>query len=299
MPTIHEPVLLKEVLTYLNPRPGQNFIDCTFGGGGHSLAMLDKVKPDGKIIGIDWDARAVQSSSGNNLILVNDNYGNIKEIHSKLKASGDLGEVNGILLDLGLSSDQLSDEERGFSFDSAGPLDMRFNPESGGRTAAEILRESGADELERIFTEYGEEPLAGIIAKAIVQNREQGEDVASAEMLVRLVTDIYRHKFRQPSRRNPATRVIQALRIAVNDEFGNIRKVLPQAIDILASGGRLAVISFHSGEDRIVKNFFRDMAKADHARIRAVTKKPVIASPEEIKANPRARSAKLRIIEKL
>lgn len=299
MPTIHEPVLLQEILAQLDPQPGRNFIDCTFGGGGHSLELLERIKPDGKLLGIDWDKNTIQTGSNSNLILVNDNYKNLKAICERLKKDQKLGEISGILLDLGLSSDQLSDEERGFGFDSAGPLDMRFDTDSGGRTAADIISAASERELIRIFEEYGEEPLAKIIAKEIIKQRNEGADLRSADMLVQLIAAIYRRKFRQPSRRNPATRVLQALRIAVNDEFGNIRAALPQAIDVLAPGGRLAIISFHSGEDRIVKNFFRDMAKADHPRIRLITKKPIEASPAEVKANPRSRSAKLRVIEKI
>ncbi|MFA6526612.1 MAG: 16S rRNA (cytosine(1402)-N(4))-methyltransferase RsmH [Candidatus Buchananbacteria bacterium] len=311
MPTIHEPVLLQEILTQLNPQPGQNFIDCTFGGGGHSLELLERILParnatpnvaggpDGKIAGIDWDKNTIQQSSNKNLILVNDNYRNLKSIFERLKKENSMGEISGILLDLGLSSDQLSDEERGFSFDSTGPLDMRFDTDSNGQTAADILNDSSEQELVRIFEEYGEEPFAKIIAKEIIKERNAGSDVQSAEMLVQLIGEIYRRKFRQPSRRNPATRVFQALRIAVNDEFGNIRITLPQAIDVLRPGGRLAVISFHSGEDRIIKNFFRDMAKIDHSRIKLITKKPIEATDEEIKSNPRSRSAKLRVIEKI
>jgi 16S rRNA (cytosine1402-N4)-methyltransferase len=299
MPTIHEPVLLNEVLTALNPQPGQNYIDCTFGGGGHSLAIVEKIKPDGKLLGIDWDKNAVADSHNNNLILINDNYRNLKRIYQRCQKDNGLGGINGILLDLGLSSDQLSDSERGFSFDSTGPLDMRFDENSETPTAAEIIMTKSQDELTKIFEEYGDEPLAKIIAKSIVAKRQKGEDIQSAAMLVRLITDIYRHKFRQPSKINPATRVLMALRIAVNDEFGNIRKILPQALDLLQSGGRLAVISFHSGEDRIIKNFFRDWSKGDLKRLKIITKKPLIATDVEIKRNPRARSAKLRVAEKL
>lgn len=299
MPTIHEPVLLSEVLSALNPQPGRNFVDCTFGGGGHSLAILEKIGEKGKLVGIDWDKKAIQAGSNENLILVNDNYRNIKAIVGRLKKEKAVGEINGVLLDLGLSSDQLIDEDRGFSFESAGPLDMRFDPQSAGPTAGDILSESSASKLAEIFSEYGDEPLAKLIAQEIIKKRTEGAHIRSAAMLVQLIGDIYRRKFRQPSRRNPATRVMQALRIFVNDEFGNIRATLPQALDVLDSGGRLAVISFHSGEDRIVKNFFRDMAKADHPIIKLITKKPIIASAEEIKANPRSRSAKLRVVEKI
>lgn len=299
MPTIHEPVLLNEVLDFLNPQPGQNFIDCTFGGGGHSLAILNKVKPDGQVVGIDWDAKAAEGSANQNLILVNDNYRNLKEIYSQYQKERGLGEISGILLDLGLSSDQLSDEERGFSFHSTGILDMRFDPQSDRPTAADLLQNKSAKELAELFEVYGEEPLAKIIANQIVVAREKGEDVQSAAMLVRLIEDVYRRKFRQPSRKNPATRVLQALRIAVNDEFGNIKTVLPQAIAVLKPGGRLAVISFHSGEDRIIKNFFREMSSGDYPKLKLITRHPVSASDEEIKQNPRSRSAKLRVAEKI
>lgn len=299
MPSIHEPVLLNEVLAYLNPQPGRNYIDGTFGGGGHSLALLTKIKPDGKVLGFDWDPGAVKTSKKGNLILVNDNYKNLKEAAKKFQAAGEIGEISGVLLDLGLSSDQLADEERGFGFESTEPMDMRFNPAEGGPKAAELIMNASEAELARIFTDFGEEPLAKQIAKAIVAHRQKGEDLQSAAMLVRLIADIYRRKFRVPSRKNPATRVMQALRIAVNDEFGNIAAALPKAIDVLTVGGRLAVISFHSGEDRLVKNYFRQMATTDYPRIKLVTKKPIEGTEAEIKANSRARSAKLRVIERI
>ncbi|MFA6227976.1 MAG: 16S rRNA (cytosine(1402)-N(4))-methyltransferase RsmH [Patescibacteria group bacterium] len=294
MPSIHEPVLLKEVLRYLNPQPGDNFIDCTFGGGGHSLAILELVKPEGKVLGIDWDAEAIQDSANNNLILVNDNYRNLKKIIGGLP---DFGPINGILLDLGLSSDQLAADERGFSFQSTGALDLRFN-QATGQSAAELINASNEAELIKIFTDYGEEPLAKPIARAIIAARQQGRKIETAEELAEIVSDIYQKKFKTPSRKHPATRVFQALRIAVNDEFGNIATTLPQAIDLLAPGGRLAVISFHSGEDRLVKRFFKDMAGSEAPRIKLITKKPVEAGAEETAANPRSRSAKLRVIEK-
>ena len=299
MLSIHEPVLLKETIEYLEPRPGRNYIDGTFGGGGHSLALLKMIKPDGKVLGFDWDPQAVKSSRQGNLILVNSNYRHMKEIASELQEKGDIGPIHGVLLDLGLSSDQLADEERGFGFESTEPMDMRFNPESGRLTAAKIISESSEAELARIFSDFGEEPLAKPIAKAIVIHRQKGDDLQSAAMLVRLIADVYRKRFRAPSRKNPATRVMQALRIAVNDEFGNILAALPKAIDILETGGRLAVISFHSGEDRLVKNYFRQMASTDYPRIKLVTKKPIEGTEAEIKANPRARSAKLRVVEKI
>ncbi|MFA4872131.1 MAG: 16S rRNA (cytosine(1402)-N(4))-methyltransferase RsmH [Patescibacteria group bacterium] len=297
MATIHEPVLLKEILEYFNPQPGQNFIDGTFGGGGHGLAILERIKPDGVLIGIDWDPHAVQDSSNKNLILINDNYRNLKNIF--VKNDQGISNISGILLDLGLSSDQLGVGDRGFSFQGKGFLDLRYNKNSQTLTGAEILKTYNQQELFKIFKEYGEEPLSWPIAKKIIADRQMGRTVETADMLVQLVSGIYRRNFKSRSRRNPATRVFQALRIAVNDEFGNLRSVLPQAIEILARGGRLAVISFHSGEDRIVKNFFRDETKKEPPMIKILTKRPVVASEEEIEANPRSRSAKLRVAEKL
>ncbi|MEK7168002.1 MAG: 16S rRNA (cytosine(1402)-N(4))-methyltransferase RsmH [Patescibacteria group bacterium] len=288
---IHEPVLLREVLSLLNPQPGQNFLDGTFGGGGHALAILERVKPDGKVIGIDWDEKTIQTNKNKNLILINDNYKNLKKI---INDSG-ISKICGILLDLGLSSDQL-EQDRGFSFQGQGFLDLRFNQKEG-ITAAEILATCNEEELIKIFKEYGEEPLSKPIAKKIIANRASGRKIETADMLVQLVSETYRKYFKKPSKHNPATRIFQALRIAVNDEFGNIRFALPQAMQVLVPGGRLAVISFHSGEDRIVKNFFKDQAKK--GKVNILTKKPVTASEEEMTNNPRSRSAKLRVAEKI
>ncbi|MFA6918548.1 MAG: 16S rRNA (cytosine(1402)-N(4))-methyltransferase RsmH [Patescibacteria group bacterium] len=298
MATIHEPVLLQEVLQYLDPQPGQNFIDCTFGGGGHSLEILERIKPDGKLIGIDLDPSVIQTSSNKNLILVNDNYRNLKNIYKKLSDDKRIGKIDGVLLDLGLSSDQLGARSRGFSFQDSGTLDMRYNASSDQMTAAEILQSYNQKELFRIFKEYGEEPLAWPIAKKIVAEREAGNKIETVEALVQLVEGVYGRHYRAKSKKSPATKVFQALRIAVNDEFGNIHTVLPQAIELLKSGGRLAVISFHSGEDRIIKNYFRDESKQDKPRIKIITKKPIVATEQESQENPRSRSAKLRVIEK-
>lgn len=291
----HQSVLLSEVLSYLNPQPGQNFVDCTFGGGGQALTILEKIKPNGKLIGIDWDQTAIQDNRHRNLILINDNYKNLKKIIHDLGIS----KISGILLDLGLSSDQLEQGPRGFSFQSQGFLDLRYNPNSDRPMAAQILKSYSEQELFELFKEYGEEPLAKVIAREIVNKRRQGIALETADMLVQLVSNIYRQYFKSRSRKNPATKVFQALRIAVNDEWGNLKAVLPQAIEILASGGRLAVISFHSGEDRIVKQFFRAETKRESPRIKILTKKPVIPSAEEIKNNRRSRSAKLRVAEKV
>ncbi|HLD28313.1 MAG TPA: 16S rRNA (cytosine(1402)-N(4))-methyltransferase RsmH [Patescibacteria group bacterium] len=292
--TVHKPVMLEEALDYLQPTKNQNFVDCTFGGGGHALAILNQIKPKGKLIGIDWDPEVVESSSNDNLILVNDNYKNLKKI---INVAG-VNKIHGILLDLGLSSDQLNSEGRGFSFQDQGSLDLRYNSLSDGSTAKEILQKYGYQELVEIFKKYGEEPLAGPIAKKIIKNREQDQIIETADMLVQLVSSVYFRHFKSKSRRNPATRIFQALRIAVNDEFGNIMAVLPEAIEVLEPGGRLVVISFHSGEDRIVKHFFRQEAKADNSKIKLLTKKPIYPSEDEVKSNPRSHSAKMRVVEK-
>ncbi len=298
MATIHEPVLLKEVIDYLEPGPGKNYIDCTFGGGGHSLEILSRVKPEGKVVGIDWDPAVVKNSSNENLILINDNYKNLKKIYQQVRENG-IERIDGILLDLGLSSDQLGSRDRGFSFNDGGILDLRFNTNSDILTAADILANYSQQELFKIFNEYGEDPLAWKIAKEIVEQRNKGNKIETVEMLVQLVSNAYKRHFKSKSKKNPATRIFQALRIAVNDELGNIKSVLPQAIDILNPGGRIAIISFHSLEDRIVKNYFRDESKRDYPRLKLVTKKPIVASEEEISKNPRSRSAKLRVAEKI
>lgn len=295
MTTIHEPVLLQEVLEGLNPQSNQNHVDCTFGGGGHSLAILEKIKPNGKVIGIDWDPAVAKKSKNKNLILVNDNYRNLKKIINGLG----INKIDGILLDLGLSSDQLGSRDRGFSFQGEGFLDLRYDSKSDRPTAADILRNYSEKELLEIFTNYGEEKLAWPIVKQIIKKRQNGEFMETADMLVQLVSDEYRKKYHSRSKINPATKVFQALRIAVNDEYGNIKNVLPDAISLLSPGGRLAVISFHSGEDRIIKHFFRKEIAKEDPKIKLINKKPIIASESEVKKNPRSRSAKLRVVEKI
>jgi len=208
----HEPVLLNEVLSYLNPQPGDVVVDCTFGGGGHGLAILEKVKPNGKLIGIDWDPEVITDSQNDNLILVNDNYKNLKEIINRLqKDDSSINRVSGILLDLGLSSIQLDSQDRGFSFKSEGRIDLRFNPDDDRPTGEEILRKYSEKDLADILSEYGEEPLAGPIARQIVADRQKGKFIETTDMLVQLVSRVYRRKFKGFSRKNPATRTLQAL----------------------------------------------------------------------------------------
>ena len=298
--TIHEPVLLREVLLYLDPRPGQNFIDCTFGGGGHSLALLAKVRPGGQVIGIDLDEQALKRFGRKvpGLTLVHDNYKNIRKIIlDKKNELGKLDKISGILLDLGLSSDQLGSGDRGFSFQAKEPLDLRFSQVLQQVTAADILRTASEQELADIFKNYGEEQLARPIAKKIIAHRVVDNHAFDSSTLAELIADIYKRFYKRPSKKHPATKVFQALRIAVNNEYGNIRSGLTSSAELLSPGGRLAVISFHSGEDRIAKNFFRDQAKL--GRLKIITKKPLEASAEEIEKNPRSRSAKLRVAERI
>lgn len=297
---LHIPVLRQEVIEYLNPQAGENFIDGTLGAAGHTLAILEKTSPAGRLLGFDWDNESLERTKknifdeskalGERIVFVNDSYSNLKEQVIK----NDFGAVAGILVDLGLSSDQLEASGRGFSFLKDEPLDMRY---SLGQelTAREILNHWSEEELARIFKEYGEEPWARKIASEIIKNRKIKSILNISELLA-IIARAIPQKF-QHGRIHFATRVFQALRIAVNDELGNLKRFLPQALDILAPGGRLAVIAFHSLEDRIVKNFFREQARDGAVEI--LTKKPVVASEAEREQNPRSRSAKLRVIKKI
>jgi len=289
MQLIHQPVLLKQTLGYLDPNPGENFIDCTFGFGGHSLALLEKNGPDGKILGIEQDKEVLEKAVSNErLILVNDNFKNLGEI---VKES-EFGKVDGILFDLGVSSWHFDQSGRGFSFKRDEPLLMTCSQD--GFSAQEIINQWSKEELVSIFKEYGQERYAGPIAEAIYKQRKI-EPIKTTGRLVEIISQVVPMKYQQ-GRIHFATRIFQALRIAVNDELDNLKQALPQALEILERNGRLVVISFHSLEDRIVKNFFRESAKKGEAEI--LTKKPIVPDEEETKLNPRSRSAKLRAIEK-
>jgi 16S rRNA (cytosine1402-N4)-methyltransferase len=298
---MHIPVLKKEVLEFLNPKPNENFVDCTINGGGHAAAILKKNGPKGRILGIEIDRELYNELNSrmaefpisnfqfpNRLILVNDSYANLKEIVKK----NNFGPVNGILFDLGMSSWHLEESGRGFTFLKDEPLDMRYNfqfPISNFQlTAEKILNKYSQEEIERILREYGEERFSKRIAKKIIENRP----IKTTFDLVRVI----RQAIPQGQKIHPATRTFQALRIAVNQELDSLEMALPQAEDILASGGRLAVISFHSLEDRIVKNFFKNSClPAGRANLKILTKKPIIPSKQEIKENLRSRSSKLRV----
>ena len=289
---MHIPVLEKEVLQYLNPEQNQNFIDATISGGGHTTLILEKNKPKGKVLGIEIDFELYQelklqiAEIRNRVTLVNDSFVNLKEIIEKEKFQS----VSGILFDLGMSSWHLEKSNRGFSFLKNEPLDMRYNS-AGPLTAEKIVNYWSKFEIEKILREYGEEKFAKKIAEGISSARKI-KPIKNTFQLVKIIEQIVFAGYRR-QRIHFATRTFQALRIAVNDELNNLKKVLPQALDILEPGGRLVVISFHSLEDRIVKNFFKNL------NLKILTKKPITPADKEIKINPRARSAKLRVIKKI
>ena len=306
---LHEPVLLAEVLTQLDPREGGSFLDGTLGAGGHAEAILERTGPSGRLIGLDVDpaalaeARRVLGRFGDRAILVRSNFALLDVV---AREHG-LAPLDGILLDLGLSSLQLADERRGFSFRAEGPLDMRADPDLSV-TAADIVNSWDERELRRAFGELGEETEAGRVAAAIVRRRTR-EPFLAADDLGRFVAGVKRQRRRGI---DPATRVFQALRIAVNNELENLQHGLEAAMRALRPGGRLAVISFHSLEDRITKQYFiresRDCICPPHhptcvcghrAGLRVVTRRPLRADSAEVARNPRARSAVLRIAEKI
>jgi len=292
---MHTPVLLKEVIEYLNPQPNENFIDATIGEGGHTSAILEKNEPAGKILGIEVDPILYQKTKNimqntERLILVNDSYVNIEKIVKEKQFQ----PVNGILFDLGMCSWQIDESKRGFSYLKDGPLDMRFSPKNT-LTAAEIVNFWRIEDLERILKEYGEEKYAKRIASVIKEARRKKRIVGTQELVEILKKSLPKNY--DNYRLHPAARTFQALRIAVNNELENLKMSLILALKILSPQGRIIVISFHSLEDRIVKNFFRDNAKQNTLKI--LTKKPIISSQEEIKNNIRSRSAKLRAAIKL
>jgi len=289
---MHEPVLLKEVLEIFKPRPGQKYIDATIDGGGHTMAIFEKIQPEGKLLGIDWDCDLINSlKNKNNLLLTCDNYANIKSISGQ----HNLGKVNGILFDLGFSSYHIEKSGRGFSFLKDEPLDMRYNPHNNALTAKKIINEWPREAIENIIREYGEEKFAKRIALNIVKERNSGR-ISTTGQLVKIISKSL-PPFQLKQRIHFATRTFQALRIAVNNELENFKNALNDSIDILTVNGIIIVISFHSLEDRIAKNIFKEKSKI--GAIKIITKKPVGPAVEELAYNPRARSAKLRAAQKL
>jgi 16S rRNA (cytosine1402-N4)-methyltransferase len=309
----HIPVLAEEVMSMLAPASGSLQIDATLGGGGHTERILEATDPDGRLLGLDADGAAIARVAGrlrprfgDRLVL---RQANFRELATVAPAAG-FGQVDGALFDLGLSSYQLADTERGFGFRAGGPLDMRFDT-SRGVPAAELLATLDTDELTALFRRYGEEPRAARIARAIVEARRTAP-VATAEELAALVGSVVPPNPRQPSRTHPATRVFQALRIAVNQELEALEAGLAAALDLLRPGGRLVVLSYHSLEDRIVKRFIAAERRGcvcppelpvcvcgRDPRLRVLTRRSVTPTTAEIVANPRARSARLRAAERL
>ncbi|MCD6149574.1 16S rRNA (cytosine(1402)-N(4))-methyltransferase RsmH [bacterium] len=314
--SIHKPVLLEESLEKLNLKKGSVVVDATLGGGGHSLEILKRILPGGKLIAIDRDEEAIKNFKSKlkdlniglkkeNLELVNDNFAGLGSILEALK----IERVDAILADFGMSSDQLEDAERGFSFKKDAELDMRMD-QNGKQTAREIINTYSQNHLEKILREFGEERYARKIAKAIILQRKI-KPIEKTLRLAEIISSAVPGKYRR-GKKHFAVKTFQALRIEVNNELENIKCFLPQAIDILKTAGRLAVISFHSGEDRIVKNLFKENARGcicppkfpicrcgRKPRIKIISKKPIIPKCEEIEINPRARSAKLRVAEKI
>jgi len=302
----HLPVLVQEVVDGLDTEPGRRYIDATVGGGGHAYEVLASSSPDGLLLGLDRDpaalvvSRARLAGFGERFELVHSSFARLAEV------AADRGYVpaDGILFDLGLSSLQLADASRGFSFQVDGPLDMRFDRASSDSTAAELVNRLSAEELAEVLYRYGEERRSRRIARAIVEARPLHTTRELAEVIDKTVG-------RRGARLHSATLTFQALRIAVNQELVTLEKALPQAVDLLRPGGRLVVIAFHSLEDRIVKRFMRRESRdcicppglpvcvcQHEATLNALTRTPIRPSPEEVGTNPRSRSARLRIAER-
>ena len=306
----HVPVLLDEVIDGLQVdaggQPEGRYVDATVGGGGHAAEILAASAPDGKLLGLDRDLAALEVAADRldgyegRFELVHTSFAHLKEVAE----AHDFAPIDGILFDLGLSSLQLADDERGFSFMADGPLDMRFDRTSRGATAADLVNTLSAEALADILYEYGEETQSRRIARAIVEARPLHRTRDLVEVIEGAVG-------RRRGRLHPATLTFQALRIAVNEELEALKAALPQAVELLRGGGRLAVIAFHSLEDRIVKRFMRRESKdcicprdlpictCDHeASLDVITRKPIRPTEEEVAANPRSRSARLRIAER-
>ncbi|MDR7445351.1 MAG: 16S rRNA (cytosine(1402)-N(4))-methyltransferase RsmH [Armatimonadota bacterium] len=290
MVSLHVPVLLQEVLTWLDPRPGGLYVDATVGTGGHAEAILERILPGGRLVGLDLDPEALAVARrrlerfGDAVQLVQANFADLQHV---LRTLG-IARVQGVLMDLGVSGLQLATPHRGFSFRLAGPLDMRMDPASPV-TAADLVNRLSEKELADLLRRYGEEPFAARIAREIVRRRPLSTTQELREAVLRAVP-----RRAWPRRVDVATRTFQALRIAVNRELEALEQALPQAVEVLGLGGRLVVISFHSLEDRIVKHALRS-AKP----LRVLTPKPIRPSPEEVRANPHARSARLRAAERI
>lgn len=318
--TKHIPVLFEEVREKLHLQKGMTVVDATLGGGGHASMMLAEVAPTGRVIAFDADREALgrfkervesddvlrQASEEERLVLVQGNY---SEIDAVLERLG-VGTVDAILADLGFSSDQIEEASRGFSFQEEGPLDMRLD-QTRELTAEKIVNGYEAEKLEALLRDYGDEGEAHRIAQAIVKRREEALFRTTSD-LRELIGAVYPKKLRYAQKIHPATKTFQALRIAVNQEFDHLEVFLTQAMKRLVSGGRLAIITFHSGEDKRVKQFMKDQAEGcicppnfpvcrcgQVPKAKILTKKPIVPGEAELTRNPRARSAKLRVLEKI
>lgn len=291
--------MLKEVLELLQIKKDHWYVDCNLGGGGHTTGILEA---GGNVLGIDLDPEAIAEVSrnlteyidNNRLILKQTNFANIATAVNEVKAMKQFNNltISGVLFDLGVSTHQLEEAQRGFSFNSDAPLDMRMDPTKGA-SAKDLVNGLYEKELAELFLKLGEENWSKPIAKRIVQYREN-KLIETTNELANIILSVRR---RSPSdRTHPATRIFQALRIAVNDELNSLKEALPKAFEVLNPGGRIAVISFHSLEDRIVKNYFRELEEKKLGKL--ITNKPFETSEEETILNPRSRSAKLRVLEK-
>lgn len=291
----HVPVMLAEVLEHLKPRPGQTVLDGTAGGGGHAAVLLERIRPGGTLLLLDRDQETLER-----LIARFGRLGDVRYFHANFRdfdqvlAETGQERLHAALLDLGLSSLQLDEADRGFSFDRPGPLDMRFD-RSQDLSAEEIVNRWPAARMADLFRDYGDQPFAGRIANAIVAARRLAR-LRRTDELAAIVTAAQPAAYRRELRIHPATRVFQALRMAVNEEVKSLEEFLDKIFRFLRPGGRVAIISFHSGEDRVVKTRFRDAVGQGLATLPFV--KPLTATPEEIAANPRSRSARLRVAER-
>jgi 16S rRNA (cytosine1402-N4)-methyltransferase len=290
-PPSHVPVMVNEVVEWLRPMPGQVIVDGTLGGGGHTAALAQRVAPGGLVVALDRDpatlAAAETHLAGQSVKLVAANFRELPEVLRQLA----IRAVDGILLDLGLSSDQLADPERGFSFDSQGPFDLRFDPTAGEPTWRWLERIE-EKQLADVIYQYGEERYSRRIAHRIIEERSK-TPIRTARQLAEIVRRSL-SRGRGPERIDPATRTFQALRIAVNEELESLTIAMEHFADCLTPLGRLAVISFHSLEDRIVKHAMRN-----DPRYRALVRKPLVPSEVEVAKNPRSRSAKMRVAERV
>ncbi|MGA7964629.1 MAG: 16S rRNA (cytosine(1402)-N(4))-methyltransferase RsmH [Gammaproteobacteria bacterium] len=291
----HVPVLAEEVVEWLALKPNGTYVDGTYGRGGHSALILEHLNAQGRLLAFDRDPAAAQAAG--------ERFGNegrfefvrasFSQLAVKLNERGLAGSIDGLLLDVGVSSPQLDDPQRGFSFMHDGPLDMRMDPESGA-SVAQWLNGARENEIADVIYQYGEERFSRRIARAIVERRQSAKFTTTAD----LAAVIARAVPRRERRIHPATRSFQALRIFINRELEELRTALDASLDILAPGGRLLVISFHSLEDRIVKRFMRDEARSESPRL-AIAARLIRAQPEEARSNPRARSARLRVAERM